>query len=179
VGVQKGGTGASSAFSATPHLAGETLFLVGKYDFTVSPNRVTLWPDPDPSTFGGSVDPAATLTNTSGVDGYMIDRFNMRQNTAASVPAAMQWDELRVGRSWADVTPPPPAALTELKRLGSGSFQFTYTNGSAVTYHVFASSNLINWASIGVATQISPGQYQFTDTTATNLPLRFYQLRSP
>jgi hypothetical protein len=41
---------------------------------------------------------------TSGSDGS-IDRFNIRQNTAASVPAAMQWDELRIGTSWASVTP--------------------------------------------------------------------------
>jgi hypothetical protein len=50
-----------------------------------------------------------------------IDRFNMRQNTAASVPVNIQWDELRFGRSWASVTPagalppiPPPTLYSEI-----------------------------------------------------------------
>src|SRR6185369_7864255 len=72
------------------------------------PNVVSLWIDPSPSTFGAAVDPATGfITATTGTDGFTIDRFNMRQNTAASVPAAMQWDELRVGGTWASVTPVP------------------------------------------------------------------------
>lgn len=42
-----------------------------------------------------------------GADGFTIDPLSMRQNTASSVPAAMQWDELRFATSWAQVTPLP------------------------------------------------------------------------
>jgi len=185
VGVQKGGTGAASTFDATEYHAGDTLFLVGKYDFNVTPNVVSLWIDPSPSTFGAAIDPAAGfITASSGTDGFTIDRFNMRQNTASSVPAAMQWDELRVGASWADVTPVPTptgTTLTGLTQLSAGAFQFAYTNttGSAQGSSVYASTNLIDWAPIGSAMLIAPGLYQFTDTTTTNYSHRFYQLRSP
>jgi hypothetical protein len=181
--VQKGGTGASTTFDFTEHAAGDTVFLVGKYDFTVSPNRVYLWINPNPSSFASAFEPTnGFVSATTGVDGFTIDRFNMRQNTATSVPAAMQWDELRIGLSWADVTPlasPTLVTLSDVKKLGDGTVQFEYADNSSQSYGVFASSNLIDWAAIGTAAQISPGLYQFTDTAATNYPRRFYQLRSP
>ena len=89
----------------------------------------------------------------------------------------MQWDELRVGTTWAAVTPPPGAFLTNVKKLGNGAFQFAYTNTSALSNNVYASSNLVIWTSVGVATQISSGVFQFTDPSATNYSRRFYKLR--
>ena len=65
------------------------------------------------------------------------------------------------------------------KLLGNGAFQFAYTNSSGQGSMVYASTNLVDWASLGVATQISSGLYQFTDTAATNYPRRFYKLRTP
>jgi hypothetical protein len=183
IGVQKGGTGAASTFSPTEHHTGETILLVGQYDFTVSPNVVTLWVNPEPSTFGQAAEPATGfISQTSGTDGYTIDRFNLRQNTAASVPAAIQWDELRVGLSWASVTPPGPLPLPRLtnpKRLPGGAFQFQYTNGDGLAGTIYASTNLADWGFSGVATQAAPGLYQFTDSAPTNYPRRFYQLRFP
>ena len=107
LGVQKSGTGATTTFGPTEYHAGDTVFLVGKYDFTVSPNPVTLWINPPASTLGLASEPVGGLLATTGTDGFTIDRFNIRQNTAASVPAAMQWDELRIGGTWASVTPVP------------------------------------------------------------------------
>jgi hypothetical protein len=181
-GVQKGGTGATTTFDTTEYHAGDTIFLAGKYDFTVSPNRVALWINPPSSTFNSPTEPATgSISANTGTDGFIIDRLNMRQNTAASVPAEMQWDELRVSSGWAGVTPvPSPIVISpaDVRLLANGAFQFAYTNGSGQSYSVYASTNLVNWSSIGAAVQISPGLYQFTDTTATNLPRRFYQLRS-
>jgi hypothetical protein len=180
IGVQKGGTGATATFGTTEFVAGETVFLVGKYDFSPSPNTVYLWVNPDPSTFGSATEPGSGfLTAGTGTDGFTIDRFNMRQNTTTSVPAAMQWDELRVGRTWADVTTPTPPLITEVRKLPGGAFQFRYRNGSAQTYSIYASTDLINWTAIGSAAQVAPGIYEFTDPAATNLWQRFYQLRSP
>jgi hypothetical protein len=182
IGVQKGGTGATTTFDTTEYHVGETILLVGKYDFTVSPNRVSLWINPPASSFNSGAEPSSgSITATTGVDGFAIDRFNMRQNTVSSVPAEMQWDELRVGNGWAGVTPiPTPIAitLTDVRVLGSGAFQFAYANGTSQSYTVYTSTNLAAWSPIGGATQISPGLYQFTDPTATNFPRRFYQLRS-
>jgi hypothetical protein len=181
-GVQKGGTGATTTFDSTEYHAGDTILVVGKYDFTASPNRVSLWINPPAPTFNFASEPTnAPITATSGTDGFLIDRFNMRQNTAASVPAEMQWDELRVSTGWAGVTPIPSSVaitLTSVHMTGNGAFQFAYTNGSGQSFSVYASTNLANWSPIGAAAQISPGLYQFTDQAATNSPRRFYQLRS-
>jgi len=180
LGVQKGGTGAASTFGGIEHLSGETVLLVGKYDFNVSPNSVSLWINPSPSTFGQLSEPASgSISANTGSDGFTIDRFNLRQNTASSVPAAMQWDELRVGLTWASVTPPLSVLLASPKRLANGSFQFAFTNTNSVSYTVYFSSNLFDWFSNGPATPISPGLFQFTDPGAASAPRRFYELRVP
>jgi len=36
-----------------------------------------------------------------------------------------------------------------------------------------------NWTALGGVTEISPGQFQFTDPHAANFGQRFYRLRSP
>jgi hypothetical protein len=181
IGVQKGGAGATTTFAAGEFHTGDTILLVGKYDYTNSPNIASLWINPDASTFGGQ-EPNGAIVATTGPDGFTIDRFNMRQNTAASVPAAMQWDELRAGLTWASVTPssvPTPTLLTNVTRLPNGAFQFEYTANAGFSGTVYASTNLAQWISIGPATPISTGLYQFTDLAATNHPRRFYQLRFP
>ena len=179
IGVQKGGAGATTTFGSTEYHPAETVFLVGKYDFTATPNRVSLWVNPAASTFGRSAEPAnGFLFATTGPDGFTIDRFNMRQNTAASVPAAIQWDELRVGSAWAAVTPPLSPVLTAMEYSG-GAFRFQYTQGSGQSYSVYSSTNLIDWTFIGTPSQIASGLYRFTDADASSVPRRFYQLRSP
>jgi hypothetical protein len=177
IGVQKGGSGAIATFDTTERSPADTILLVGKYDFTAVPNPVSLWINPAASTFGASTEPAAGfITATSGIDALPIDRFNFRQNTAASVPAAIQWDELRAGRTWASVTPPTPPLLTDVG-AADGVFKFAYSNASAQTYTVFASTNLAEWSPVGVATETFPDLFQFTDPAAG--PHQFYQLRSP
>ena len=182
-GVQKGGTGASTVLDTTPYNIGDTVLLVGKYDFTVTPNTATLWINPAATTFGAVSDPATGfITATSGLDFNLtnvIDRFNFRQNTAVTVPAAMHWDELRVGTSWRDVTPAASVTLTNLVRLNDGTFQFGYTGTSGQAVNVYASDDLATWTSIGSPTEVTPGVYQFSDTSASSYTNRFYELRLP
>jgi hypothetical protein len=182
IGVQKGGTGATATFDTTEYHTGDILFFVGKYDFTVSPNSVSLWINPTSASFGAGSAPSGAISTTTGTDGFTIDRFNIRQNTAPSVPAAMQWDELRVGNSWASVTPSGPSPMIKLSNamwLGDGRFQFAYSNVYAFTGTIFGSTNLTDWSPVGSATQIGPGLYQFIDANASNFTQRFYQLRWP
>jgi hypothetical protein len=183
LGVQKSGTGATTTFAATEYHVGDTVLLVGKYDFTASPNAVSLWLNPNSSAFAAASAPTnGFISVNSGTDATVIDRFNIRQNVASgpsSVPAAMQWDELRIGLTWAVVTPVQQFILVAPKKLGNGGFQFGYTNISGKAATIYASTNLTTWSSVGVATQLSIGFYQFTDPSATNYARRFYQLRAP
>jgi hypothetical protein len=177
IGVQK--AGATITFDTTEYRNGETVFLVGKYDFTVSPNEASLWINPPPSSFGLFSEPSSGFVSASaGVDGgFIIDRFNFRQNTAASVPAAMQWDELRVGGSWAVVTPPQNPVLTAVS-FDDDVFRFDYIDSGGESYGVYASTNLIDWSVIGSASPIGDGHYQFRDTNAS-ATRRFYRLLTP
>jgi hypothetical protein len=100
-----------------PLNVGDTLFLVGSYESVAGTQNdvARLWINPDPSTFNGT-EPAATLVDNSTGTGTDIGVFSMilRQGPAPH----MTIDELRVGTSWADVTPvPEPGTLT---LLGTG-----------------------------------------------------------
>jgi hypothetical protein len=80
-------------------------------------------------------------------------------------------------------TPTTAITLTNAARLGNGAFQFGFTNIPGATFTALASTNvalpLSNWTSLGLVTQFSSGQYQFTDFQATNNPQRFYRISSP
>jgi hypothetical protein len=82
----------------------------------------------------------------------------------------------------APVAPPPPY-LTGVRRVPSGAIQLAFTNASAASFTVLASTNVSlpssNWIALGSPMPIGGGIYQFTDPNATNHPTRFYQLRWP
>ncbi|MBC8094828.1 MAG: autotransporter-associated beta strand repeat-containing protein [Akkermansiaceae bacterium] len=73
--------------------------------------------------------------------------------------------------------------ITSPRRLGNGAFQFAFTNANGASFSVLTATNLslplTNWTILGPVTETSPGQFQFTDPTATNSPRRFYRVRSP
>ena len=142
IGLQKGGTGAVTTFDTTERKAGDTVLLVGKYDFTVTPNVVSLWVNPSASSLGGPAEPSALVTSSTGTDNLVIDRFNMRQNAAtgsSSVPANMQWDELRFGYTWWDVTPPSAPTIV------SQPSDRTCDPGSTATFSVAATGNFVSY----------------------------------
>ena len=64
-----------------------------------------------------------------------------------------------------------------------GGFQFTFTNNIGALLGVLATTNLsqplTNWTGLGGVTEISPGQFQFTDPTATSGVQRYYLLYAP
>lgn len=83
--------------------------------------------------------------------------------------------------------PPSQITLTGTSKPTRGSFRFTFTNTPGAFFGVVATTNLAlplsNWAAIigvtGGVTEISPGQFQFTDPRAGTAPQRFYRVRSP
>ncbi len=76
-----------------------------------------------------------------------------------------------------------PPVLTAPALLANGSAQFNFTDNPDLTFSVYASTNaalgLGQWTLLGTATQLSPGQYQFTDPAATNYPQRLYRVVWP
>jgi uncharacterized repeat protein (TIGR03803 family) len=80
-------------------------------------------------------------------------------------------------------TLPSPLLLTNLVKLPGGSFQFSFLNTASTINTVFATTNLAlafsNWTSLGTATEVSSGHFQFTDPQANNNSKRFYRVRSP
>jgi hypothetical protein len=74
-------------------------------------------------------------------------------------------------------------ALANLSIQPGGAFQFSFTNIPGALFNVFGSTNVAapftNWVWLGEVPEISPGQFQFTDTQETNSTERFYTVTSP
>ena len=80
---------------------GDSVFIVMSYD--IDSGAINGWVNPAGADFGGSA-PAALITDTDTTPDTLIDRFALRQDSTNETPA-MTIDELRIGTSWADVTP--------------------------------------------------------------------------
>jgi GH25 family lysozyme M1 (1,4-beta-N-acetylmuramidase) len=80
---------------------------------------------------------------------------------------------------------PTPAAGWHITSAmaDAGGFHVSFTNVPGTYFTLVATTNvtaaLSNWTALGSATEISPGQFLFTDPQATNLPQRYYRIRSP
>ena len=66
--------------------------------------------------------------------------------------------------------------------LGNGQFKLQISGATGLGYTVFGATNLTSpviWTSLGSATPLGGGAFEFIDVNATNFTMRFYQLRSP
>jgi hypothetical protein len=67
-------------------------------------------------------------------------------------------------------------------KLSNGNFQIRFVNTPGTSFTILETTNLTvprtSWTVLGTATESPAGQFQFTDTTATNQQ-RFYDVRSP
>jgi len=117
LGVGATVTNADRIFETTPRTAGQTLLVVGAYQFNEGADNdiAYLWINPDPGTFGAESAPGANVTSNAatvagGTDNAQLASFFLRNNGVE--PQQMQIDEVRVGASWAEVTAvPEPAGL--------------------------------------------------------------------
>ena len=73
--------------------------------------------------------------------------------------------------------------ISSTSKQVDGSFHLQFTNTPYVTNVVLATTDLTlpvaSWTSIGSATEVSPGQFQFTDPQAGSFPQRFYRISAP
>ena len=73
--------------------------------------------------------------------------------------------------------------LTSLSLTSGGAIQFAFTNVSGALFNIFSTTNLsapfTNWTWLGGVPEVSPGQFQFTDSPVADTPARFYRVSSP
>jgi len=125
LGVAKASS--STVFTSDPTLhSNDVVFVVGRYTFNpgVNDDECALWINPDPTTFGAASAPAGALISFTATDiAAPMDRFNFRCTTSGAhvgSPNQIVWDELRVGSTWADVTPSAPVLpLLSVSQSGS------------------------------------------------------------
>jgi alpha-tubulin suppressor-like RCC1 family protein len=103
-------------------------------------------------------------------------------NGPFSQPLRLTFDNLRID---ACVLLPfmPRIRLNSAQTLTNGSFLFSFTNDPGVPFTVLGTTNLAeplsNWMVVTGVTEVSSGQFQFTDPEMTNGAARFYRVRSP
>ena len=133
--------------------------------------------------YGGTTRTMPPLPGSSAVDAgansvtnfLATDQRGYRRRSGAYVDVGAV--EVQVG----DANNPP--VITQAEFLSDGAVRVTFTNDPAITFSVYASTNvaapLNQWLQLGSATQPSSGIYQLTDSTATNYPQRFYKVVWP
>lgn len=174
LGVSKGsgktgtqGVDANTAWASTPILAQQDIFVVCAYNVvsggtTATDDTVSLWINPDPSTFYATNPPTPTVGPvTFAVANSIIRDFGIH---AVAAPASHRMADLRIGTTWASVTPPAAPALL-LANIST-------TAGSTA---VFASQNAGNpvaaysWRFNGGAPLTDNAHYSGTSTGALTI----------
>jgi hypothetical protein len=106
-------------------------------------------------------------TNAGGLDFFGV-----------TVPSGAGTD--RGASEWIAAGAPPRLQVVGI--TGGRNLQLDFTNTPGASFAVTATTNLSlarsNWTSLGTATEVAPGQFQFVDAL-TNRPARFYQVHSP
>lgn len=77
----------------------------------------------------------------------------------------------------------PAIALSNPKKLAHRAFPLRFTNTPSLDFTAFTTTNiglpLASWTALGSLPEISPSQYQFTDSANTHDAHRFYGARQP
>jgi hypothetical protein len=66
--------------------------------------------------------------------------------------------------------------ITGAVRTSSNSMMVTFEAATGVNYELQASSNLVQWTTIGPATEVTPGIFEVNDPGAAAAPMRFYRV---
>lgn len=110
-------------------------------------------------------------TNAGSAQGLAID--NLSFSAVATTNAATVITPLAI-----------TSGSTHLVGAGaSAAVQFSFTNAPGLSFSILATNNLAApialWPVVGTATEVNPGQYQFTDPNPATNHAEFYILRQP
>ncbi|WCO01384.1 T9SS type A sorting domain-containing protein [Psychroserpens ponticola] len=112
---------------------GTTAFIVMSYDLTTG--TISAWVNPSDATFGGSAPTASASSTESGDVVTSFNQFAIRQDSTNETAFTL-FDELRIGTSWADVTP----TTLSIDDFSSNRFK-VYPNPTSLGYVNIASAN--------------------------------------
>ena len=162
LGLQNASSGpAVTTFTSSTYPVGTTVFVTIKLDKSTSPIAASLYVNPTP----GAVEPTPTVTNNLGTATLSaIGALFIRQaGNATTGTGNLQIDEIRVGATWADVTPAAIIAPTVIASTSglTGFNQFVGTPSSEQNFNV-SGSNLTGNVSLSVA-----GDYQISLTAGS------------
>jgi hypothetical protein len=188
VGIQKKGSG-TTFVTGTPVANPGTHLVVMRYTFQSGNDEVAVWVDPASDSYG--VNPAPTtgaFAATTGGGSDMTSAIAYFMIEAAAVTGPVFWiDEVRIGTTWADVTPtggpvaPALAPLITQALLSEQGMILRGSNGPASsTYQVLTSSNLTmpvsNWPSLAAHSFDATGNFDSTNPVALGSSQQFFRL---
>lgn len=130
-----------------------------------------------PSGRGSSI--TATNSVVEDIGGRVILDFPLSSNSSFTFILNDGLSDSAPATVVVDSFPAPVIDVSNLSMGSGGEFFLSFVGFTNASYHVWASTNLTTWSVLGSATQSPPGVFQFTDTTATNWPQRFYRATCP
>jgi hypothetical protein len=145
-------------------------------------NNMTVWgigSESGQRLLGFNGDTGAVVFNGGGANELMAGtrRFNTAIAARGRIYVAND------NKVYAFTVPVPAIDLTNLTVMPGGVIQFAFTNTSGLSFTAFATTNVsqpfTNWTRLGAVTEVSPGQFQFSDPAVVSNPQRFYRIRSP
>ena len=157
-------------YSTDNYTLNSEILVVASYEFVdgTANDVANIWINPASQDFGTGTEPTPTLTvtNTGGTDLTSIKRILIRQDSDTETPA-MDIDEIRVGDTWAQVT--PTGALSSDATVTSTVY--TVDSNAGTITNVPLSETLANFkANITPAAGATFEVYQSDGTTvATDL----------
>lgn len=148
-----------------------TYMIVVKMDRTTAPTTANMWINP---TLGLTVEPTPTLTSTIGTGTIAtFGSLYIRQGGSATTGTGnVQLDEIRVGTTWAEVTPNSCASSSSLSVTNCGPYTWfgnTYTT-TGNYQHVIPNGNAVGCDStINLALTINnPASTSLTQTACSS-----------
>jgi pectate lyase len=196
VGIRKGqgtsgaGGGTDVYFAGGSFAVNDTLLIVAKYTFNpgAGDDTVELWVNPPVNSLGATEPPAGVAATTTGnaTDAPGLRHVFVRCNSS-TVSGINELDDVRVGVSWADVTPPSgpvapaPAPVITQVLPGPQGVVLRGTNGTpAGTYQVLGATDaalpMTNWPCVAAHHFDANGNFDSTNPVLPGASPQFFRL---
>jgi hypothetical protein len=179
LGTSKAGGVTFGGWAPNNFDSGEAVLVVGRYTFNpgTADDTCDLWLNPDASTFGANEPPPAIVANVGagGTDLVQIDRFFLRAGGTTTSPIKQTADELRIGTSWASVTPKPSVTPPTLVIAREENDVVVSWAASASGFLLEAATSLVvpNWTQLSFASDGTTNSFR----TIPGETAQFFRLR--